>query len=71
MNALGRVAGRSRSVLVAAADAEKAREVLREDGGDFDEDELTRLSEEAGRHALEGGNSQRAQGVFADEQEQA
>jgi hypothetical protein len=71
MNALGRVAGMRRSVLVAAADAEKARDVLREDEGDFDEDELTRLSEEAGRQALEGDNSPRAQGVFADEQEQA
>jgi hypothetical protein len=70
MNALGRVAGLRRSVLVAAADVEKARDVLREDEGDFDEDELTRLSEEAGRQAMEAGSSPRAQGLQASDQEQ-
>jgi hypothetical protein len=57
MNALGRLAGRRHSVLVAAADVEKARDVLREDEGGFDEDELARLSEEAGRQAMEGDGS--------------
>jgi hypothetical protein len=36
-------------VYVRAADLERAREVLKEDEGGFDEDELARLSEEAGR----------------------
>ncbi len=32
-----------------AADLERAREVLKADEGGFDEDELARLSEEAGK----------------------
>jgi Putative prokaryotic signal transducing protein len=38
-----------RSVYVEAADLERARAVLKEDEGGFDEDELARLSEEAGK----------------------
>jgi hypothetical protein len=42
-------AGGSRDVYVRAADLEQAREVLKANEGDFDEDELARLSEEAGK----------------------
>jgi hypothetical protein len=42
-------AGGPRDVYVYAADLERARAVLKEDEGGFDEDELARLSEEAGR----------------------
>jgi hypothetical protein len=38
-----------RDVYVRAADLERARALLKEDEGGFDEDELARLSEEAGR----------------------
>jgi hypothetical protein len=40
---------RSRDIYVRAADLERAREVLKAGEGDFDEDELARLSEEAGK----------------------
>jgi hypothetical protein len=40
---------RARDIYVRAADLERAREVLKADQGDFDEDELARLSEEAGK----------------------
>jgi hypothetical protein len=40
---------RSRDIYVRAADLERAREVLKSDEGGFDEDELARLSEEAGK----------------------
>jgi hypothetical protein len=42
-------AGGPHDVYVYAADLERARAVLKEDEGGFDEDELARLSEEAGR----------------------
>jgi Putative prokaryotic signal transducing protein len=48
---------RSRSpydVCVRAADLERARALLKEDEGGFDEDELARLSEEAGRQHRAG-----------------
>jgi hypothetical protein len=38
-----------RDVYVRAADLERARALLKEDEGSFDEDELAHLSEEAGR----------------------
>jgi hypothetical protein len=41
--------GRSRDIYVRAADLGRAREVLKADEGGFDEDELARLSEEAGK----------------------
>jgi Putative prokaryotic signal transducing protein len=41
--------GRARDIYVRAADLERAREVLKADEGGFDEDELARLSEEAGK----------------------
>jgi hypothetical protein len=41
--------GRSRDIYVRAADLERAREVLKAGEGGFDEDELARLSEEAGK----------------------
>jgi hypothetical protein len=41
--------GGPRNVFVKAADLERARAVLKADEGGFDEDELARLSEEAGR----------------------
>jgi hypothetical protein len=44
-----RTAARSRDIYVQAADLERAREVLKADEGGFDEDELARLSEEAGK----------------------
>jgi hypothetical protein len=37
------------TVYVQAADLERARSLLKEDEGGFDEEELARLSEEAGR----------------------
>jgi hypothetical protein len=40
-----------RDVLVEEADLDRAREVLNEEEGGFDEEELARLSEEAGREA--------------------
>jgi hypothetical protein len=40
---------RSRDIYVRAADLERAHEVLKADEGGFDEDELARLSEEAGK----------------------
>jgi hypothetical protein len=40
---------RFRDVYVNAKDLERARAVLKEDEGGFDEDELARLSEEAGK----------------------
>jgi Putative prokaryotic signal transducing protein len=43
--------GGPRNVLVKAADLKRARAVLKEDEGGFDEDELARLSEEAGRES--------------------
>lgn len=42
-------AATSASVPGRAADLERAREVLKAGEGDFDEDELARLSEEAGK----------------------
>jgi hypothetical protein len=39
----------SRDIYVRSADLERAREVLKADEGGFDEDELARLSEEAGK----------------------
>jgi hypothetical protein len=42
-------AGSPHDVYVYAADLERARAVLKEDEGGFDEDELARLSEEAGK----------------------
>jgi hypothetical protein len=47
--------GRSgaRDVFVSEADLERARAVLKEDEGAFSEDELARLSEQAGREAHE------------------
>jgi hypothetical protein len=44
-----RSAAGPRDIYVRAADLERAREVLKADEGDFDEDELARLSEEAGK----------------------
>jgi len=38
-----------RDIYVRAADLERAREMLKADEGGFDEDELARLSEEAGK----------------------
>jgi hypothetical protein len=47
-------AGGPHDIYVYAADLERARAVLKEDEGPFDEDELARLSEEAGKkHAAE------------------
>jgi hypothetical protein len=43
-------AGGPHDVYVYAADLERARAVLKEDEGGFDEDELARLSEEAGKN---------------------
>jgi Putative prokaryotic signal transducing protein len=42
-------AGGPHDIYVYAADLERARAVLKEDEGGFDEDELARLSEEAGK----------------------
>jgi len=46
---LRRGASGRRHVYVRAADLERARALLQEDEGGFDEDELARLSEEAGK----------------------
>jgi Putative prokaryotic signal transducing protein len=43
----------ARSVLVNARDLQRAREVLASDEGSFSEEELARLSEEAGRKSNE------------------
>ena len=48
------------SVYVEEADRDRAREVLKADEGGFDEEELARLSDEAGREAL-GSNSSSTQ----------
>jgi Putative prokaryotic signal transducing protein len=45
----GRGMPQTRDVYVNAKDLERARAVLKEDEGGFDEDELARLSEEAGK----------------------
>jgi hypothetical protein len=42
-------AGTPCDLYVLAADLERARAILKEDEGGFDEDELARLSEEAGK----------------------
>jgi hypothetical protein len=49
LSAGGLRGGGPRNVFVKAADLERARAVLKADEGGFDEDELARLSEEAGR----------------------
>lgn len=41
--------GRGRDILVEEEDLDRARQVLKENEEGFDEDELTRLSEEAGQ----------------------
>ncbi len=43
----------ARSVFVKEADLDRARAVLKAEEGEFSEDELARLSEEAGREANE------------------
>ena len=43
-----------RDVLVNEGDVERARALLKEDEGSFSDEELARLSEEAGREAREG-----------------
>jgi hypothetical protein len=45
----GRGMPQTRDVYVNAKDLERARAVLKEDEGGFDEEELARLSEEAGK----------------------
>jgi hypothetical protein len=45
--------GSGRDILVEEEDLTRAREVLKEDDEGFDEEELARLSEEAGRRAAE------------------
>jgi putative signal transducing protein len=45
--------GSGRDILVEEEDIARAREVLKEDDEGFDEEELARLSEEAGRRAAE------------------
>jgi Putative prokaryotic signal transducing protein len=55
----GIVAG-GRSVYVEERDFARAREVLKADEGDFDEEELARLSEEAGKEAAGSGPSSAA-----------
>jgi hypothetical protein len=45
--------GSGRDILVEEEDLARAREILREDDEGFDEEELVRLSEEAGRQATE------------------
>jgi hypothetical protein len=45
--------GSGRDILVEEEDLVRAQEILKEDDEGFDEDELARLSEEAGRHAVE------------------
>jgi hypothetical protein len=47
----GRGMPQTRDVYVNANDLERARAVLKEDEGGFDEDELARLSEEAGKES--------------------
>ncbi len=42
-----------RDILVEEEDLARAQEILKEDDEGFDEEELARLSEEAGRHAAE------------------
>jgi hypothetical protein len=44
----------ARAVFVNARDLDRARALLEADEGEFSEDELARLSEEAGREATEG-----------------
>lgn len=44
----------ARSVFVKETDLDRARAVLKADEGEFNEDELARLSEEAGRDASKG-----------------
>jgi hypothetical protein len=44
----------ARSVMVEATDLARARAVLEADEGEFSDEELTRLSEEAGREANDG-----------------
>jgi hypothetical protein len=46
---LRRGASGPRDIYVQAADLDRAQAVLKEDEGGFDEDELARLSEEAGK----------------------
>jgi regulator of sirC expression with transglutaminase-like and TPR domain len=43
----------ARDVFVSARDLDRAHEVLKEDEGSFSDDELARLSDEAGRQADE------------------
>jgi hypothetical protein len=47
------VLGSRRDILVEEEDLARAQEILKEDDEGFDEEELARLSEEAGRHAAE------------------
>jgi hypothetical protein len=54
------------SVFVRADDLERARVVLQEEDGGFDEDELARLSEEAGRKAIERAEGNEPDGERAE-----
>jgi hypothetical protein len=47
--------GSGRDILVEEEDLARAKEILKEDDEDFDEGELARLSEEAGRQAADAG----------------
>lgn len=47
--------GSGRDILVEEEDLSRAREILKEDDEGFDEGELARLSEEAGRQAADPG----------------
>jgi hypothetical protein len=49
----GSGSGAGRDIRVEEEDLDRAREVLKTNEGSFDEDELARLSEEAGRQATE------------------
>ena len=57
--------GSGRDILVEEEDLVRAREVLKEEDKGFDEEELARLSEEAGREAA-GGDRSIPQATSAD-----
>jgi Putative prokaryotic signal transducing protein len=54
-----RMASRKRAIYVRKADLQRARTVLEENELPYDEAELARLSEEAGRKALERARGER------------
>jgi hypothetical protein len=56
----------AREIYVEEADLPRAREIFAEDRGGFDEEELTRLSEEAGQRWMQSSSAAEQSGVDPD-----